>query len=136
MIDKIPIKFIRPWMKYAYRPNKIRIVEKTPANCFRIRFLKKIFPDAKFIFLVRRGEDVVSSLMEGWKFWSNLQGKEWKYGNWHYIVPPNWQTMTDKSLQEICAFQWTQSNLTAWNTLNDACRDQFTIIRHEDLMAE
>src|ERR1700730_12334694 len=29
----------------------IRIVEKTPDNCFRIQMLERIFPDAQFIYV-------------------------------------------------------------------------------------
>lgn len=38
------------------------VVEKMPWNVFKAEALSKIFPDAKFIFIVRPGNEVVSSI--------------------------------------------------------------------------
>ena len=43
------------------------IVEKTCANSVRVGFVKNIFPDAKFIFIVRDGRDVIASSMLRWE---------------------------------------------------------------------
>jgi len=43
------------------------IVEKTCANSLRVDFVRSIFPDAKLIFLVRDGIDVVASAMLRWQ---------------------------------------------------------------------
>jgi hypothetical protein len=108
-------------------------VEKTPANSLRIPLLRSVFPDARFVFLVRRGEDVVSSLMEGWKNWSNT-GAVWRYTKWHYLVPPGWQEYRERRLEEICAFQWISSTTQAWQDLNAGPAD-FLLVRHEEIMA-
>lgn len=42
-----------------------RVVDKYPELIFRVSFVKKIFPDAKFLFLVRNGWDTCHSI-EGW----------------------------------------------------------------------
>lgn len=119
-----------------YRRPPVRLVEKTPANTLRIPFLDHLFPDAKFLFLVRRGEDVVSSLMEGWKNWSKTGRNEWHYGRWHYLVPPGWQEQVRKPLQEICAFQWMESTRLAWADLSRLRPGRFLLLRHEDLMKD
>ena len=43
-----------------------RIVDKTPPNIFRIDFLAKLYPDAKFIYLTRDGNDNINSLISAW----------------------------------------------------------------------
>jgi len=43
-----------------------RFMEKTPTNCFRIPFVYKIFPDARFVHLVRDGRDVALSAYRKW----------------------------------------------------------------------
>ena len=48
-----------------------RFLNKNTRNCRRIRFLNKVFPDAKFIHIVRDGRAVVASLINV-KFWKNL----------------------------------------------------------------
>lgn len=47
-----------------------RIVDKYPELIFRVPFVKEIFPDAKFLFLVRNGWDTCSSIAN----WSQRAG--------------------------------------------------------------
>ena len=47
-----------------------RLVDKYPELIFRIPFIKEIFPDAKFLFLVRNGWDTCSSIAK----WSQGSG--------------------------------------------------------------
>jgi hypothetical protein len=49
---------------YAERQNKRIVLEKTPSNVWYFRDLATLFPDAKFIHLVRDGRDVVCSHLE------------------------------------------------------------------------
>ena len=44
----------------------VRLLEKTPKNALRIPFLDRLFPDALYIFLVRRARDNISSMMDAW----------------------------------------------------------------------
>ena len=136
LLRHVPLKAMQRPLGHLYKRAPLRLVEKTPANSLRIPYLAKMFPDAKFIFLVRRGEDVVSSLMEGWKRWSQCEDKEWRYNRWHYLVPPEWQAWRDKRLEEICAFQYVESNRIAWQDLEACAAERTYSIRHEDLMAD
>jgi len=43
------------------------LLEKTCANSLRVEFVNTVLPEAKFIFLVRDGRDVVSSAIKRWK---------------------------------------------------------------------
>lgn len=47
-----------------------RVVDKYPEHIFRIPFVREIFPDAKFVFLVRNGWDVCYSINK----WSTRKG--------------------------------------------------------------
>ena len=51
-----------------------RVVDKYPELIFRISFVRAIFPDAKFLFLVRNGWDTCHSI----KRWSKCLGVEIK----------------------------------------------------------
>lgn len=44
-------------------PARGLVVEKSPSNVFRLAWLRAIFPDCKFINLVRDGREVVASIM-------------------------------------------------------------------------
>lgn len=135
LLSGIPRKLLQRPLGKLYKPGRIRLVEKTPANSLRIPLLHSVFPDAKFLFLVRRGEDVVSSLMEGWKNWSKAVDNNWRFGKWHYLVPRGWQRYRECTLQEICAFQWAEATRTAWQDLNRLAGADFMLLKHEDLMA-
>lgn len=47
------------------------IIEKTAANCFRLEAIRKIFPEAKFIHILRDGRDVALSIKK--KYNGNIQ---------------------------------------------------------------
>ncbi len=47
------------------------IIEKTAANCFRLDAIRKIFPEAKFIHILRDGRDVALSIKK--KYNGNIQ---------------------------------------------------------------
>lgn len=137
LLGMIPPKLLQRPLGVLWKRPPIRLVEKTPANALRIPMLARVFPDALFLFIVRRGEDVVSSLMEGWKNWSGTEGREaWRYSKWHYLVPPGWQEWTGRPLEDICTFQWTSSTETAKQDLDRWAPDRYLELRHEDLIAD
>jgi hypothetical protein len=131
----IPSKLLQRPVGRLYKRRPLRLVEKTPANSLRVPLLCALFPDARFIFLVRRAEDVISSLMEGWKYWSGTGSGEWRYGGWHYLAPPGWQGWTGRSLEEICAMQWVEATRTAWTDLERHRPGRYLLVRHEDALA-
>ena len=47
---------------YLQNSNKTIFVEKTPPNCLRLPYINRIFPNAKYIHIVRNGCDVVKSI--------------------------------------------------------------------------
>lgn len=42
------------------------VVEKTCANSLRVAFVHEVFPDARFVYIVRDGRDVVASAIKRW----------------------------------------------------------------------
>ena len=75
--DEIPVenvtpaisKFIRnQFLKFWQTVGKPQfIVEKTCANSLRVPFVKEIFPEARFIHLIRNGYDVAASAEKRWQ---------------------------------------------------------------------
>lgn len=43
------------------------LLEKTPANCLRVPYIRAAFPQARFIHLLRHGGDVTRSAAKEWK---------------------------------------------------------------------
>lgn len=123
-----------------------RIVEKTPRNCFRVGFMHKLFPDAKFIFISRNGKTNVSSLIEGWKrnasrlnhkrfpdLKDSFEMSNFDYKKWEYVLPPGWKEFYGKTLEETCAHQWVQSNKYALEDLAQVPAENVYKIKYEDL---
>ena len=57
-------KFISQWKRQG-KPKYL--VEKTCANSLRVSFIASIFPEAKFLYLVRNGNDVAASASKRWR---------------------------------------------------------------------
>lgn len=75
------------------------LVVKTNANSLRIPFLKKLFPDSKFIHIIRDGRDVICSLMNAPSGFL-----------WSYIKPPGWKEKKKQYKGYLrCAWQWKET---------------------------
>ncbi len=71
-----------------------RLVDKYPELVFRVPFVQKIFPDAKFIFLVRNGWDTCQSIDN----WSKRLGTDVKDDthDWWGVNNRKWHLMVDQ----------------------------------------
>jgi hypothetical protein len=63
--DEVRLRARRLFGAYLRAVASQRVVDKYPELIFRVPFVKTIFPDARFIFLVRNGWDTCRSI-EGW----------------------------------------------------------------------
>lgn len=50
--------------QFVRKHGKVRLLEKSPSNALRPEFVHKVFPDARFIHVVRHGLDSVLSLRQ------------------------------------------------------------------------
>jgi sulfotransferase family protein len=73
------VRFIRQAFQKLWRQSgKPRfVVEKTCANSLRVEFVDAILPEAKFIYIVRDGFDVVASAGKRWQ--GDLELPAWPY---------------------------------------------------------
>lgn len=118
--------------------SKLRILEKTPKNALRIPFLEKLFPDARYVFLYRDPREAISSIMEswrngGWVTYPKLPG--WA-GPWSFLLPPDWQTLNDKPLAEIAAFQWMSANQHIMDDLLAIDSSRWMTLDYADFLAD
>ncbi len=97
----------------------IRIVEKTPDNCFRIQGLLRVFPDAQFLYVVRDPRGSIASIHRGWTQEARFQRyqlppgftiKEYDGDGWCFGLPPGWEDLDGCTVMEICAQQWRLYN--------------------------
>lgn len=59
------------------RPGEV-VVEKTVSNTLRVPFVDRVFPDARYVHLIRDGRDVAESAMRQWQ------------------APPDWRALARK----------------------------------------
>jgi hypothetical protein len=121
-----------------------RFVDKTPANCLRVPYLRALFPGATFVFLRRRGPDNVSSLIEGWRARPRfvryrlpepLTGLgELDGARWSFVLVPGWRELRAASLEEICAHQYVECNRAVLDARTSSTAS-WVDLAYEDLVA-
>lgn len=57
----------RRFADVARRARAATVVEKTCANSLRVAFVDRIFPDARYLFILRDGRDAAASATERWR---------------------------------------------------------------------
>jgi hypothetical protein len=74
-----------------------RLVDKYPELLFRIPFVREIFPDARFIFLVRNGWDTCSSIDK----WSARCGEQenGEVHDWWGVDQRKWNIMLEELIE-------------------------------------
>jgi hypothetical protein len=120
------------------------MVHKNTRNTFRIGFIRAVFPNARFVFVFRDGRANVSSLIEGWgferfhTFQVPVPDRVGKKGlrQWAFELPPHWKAWADKSIPEICAFQWCEHNASLLNHRAQLAQKSYIDVRYEDLVAD
>jgi hypothetical protein len=129
----------RAFEKRARSNSATRIVEKTCANSLRVPFVHAVLPDAKFVFIVRDGRDVVASAMRRWQApldliytlrkarfvplgdaplyaagfllnrFHKMRSAEQRLGTWGPRFDGIDEVLVERSLAEVCALQWRRS---------------------------
>ncbi len=60
------VRIVKEYRKYQQKTGKELIVEKTPGHAYHIRLIRNVFPDAKWIHLLRDGRDATLSIHKEW----------------------------------------------------------------------
>lgn len=69
----------RAFYFHLLRKRRRQLVEKTPINSFRIGYLSELFPDARFIHLIRSGAEVARSIARfGPEQWYGIREYKWR----------------------------------------------------------
>jgi hypothetical protein len=57
-------------------------------------------------------------------------------GPWSLLLPPGYERLRDRPLEEIVAFQWRAANETILDDLGQLPRERWTDVRYEDLVRD
>lgn len=82
---------------YSFFVSRSRILDKYPEVLFRVPFVRKIFPDAKFIFLTRNGWDACASITS----WSKRNGevRNGDVHDWWGVNQRKWMLMKSELIK-------------------------------------
>ena len=171
--DEIPVENASPAVKryiqksFKLAKNKYKakvLIEKTCANSLRVPFVDSVIPDARYIFIVRDGVDVVGSAKERWKakldipyilrkvrfvpffdlpvyalryLWSRIFrffSQDKRLAFWGPRFEGVDQLLKDKSLDEVCAIQWQRCVDLSERAFSNMPKDKFIKVRYEDFV--
>ena len=124
VVEMAPFVLPRAWTAATpTEASRTTVVATTPRNAFRLPLLARAFPNARVrvIHLTRNPAASINGLRDGWLhrgFFScrsdiplSISGYSdrhplWGASWWNYDVPPGWRAWADRSLPEVCGFQW------------------------------
>lgn len=123
--DKLRIK--ATFHLYQIIHVKSRFLNKHPRNSLRIKYIQEIFPDCRFIHVIRNPIAIVESLMRKSQ---ELDRLNYAYGR--FCKPPNWRQYIDKPPEIMHSFQWKE---IVEYIINEAKNlgDVYITLRYEDL---
>lgn len=134
--------------RYFYaHTGKTRFVDKNNQNGLCVPYLHALFPDAHFVFVKRSPGDNINSLIEGWgkpeefATWSSeLKEKvavdNGRYTQWCFFLSNGWRDYLDKSIEEVCAFQYRAINGAILAAKERIPSQQWTEVFYEDLVRD
>lgn len=158
-------KFIKSeFDKFEKSSNAEFVVEKTCANSLKVSFIASIFPNAKYIFLVRDGKDVSTSAKQRWTaslelkyIWKKVKyvplvdmpyyglryfvnrikklfSKEKRLAFWGPLYPGMMSDLKQYSLLEVCAKQWATCVVQSYRDLSVLKPDQVHFMKYEEFV--
>lgn len=134
--DRVKYYIRKKFYSFKKKSKADVIIEKTCANSLRLEFINEIFPDAKYLFIIRDGIDVIDSARFRWKAKINVRyllkksryipitdipyyslnylyhrlyklfSEDNRLAYWGPKLSNMKEITLNKSLVEICALQW------------------------------
>ncbi len=144
-------RFQRLYGAYLRVVRRHRVVDKYPEVIFRVPFVQAVFPDARFIWLLRDGRDTVASIAR----WSSSYRDETRTGrdSWWGRDDRKWLSLVEQvcadqailttdaselrsltSDVDRAAVEWAVSALQGTKLLKSS-PDNIMLLRYEDLTA-
>ena len=125
------IRRLRRWCEwYRQTHGKARFVNKHPRNSVRIGYLRRVFPDARFVHVIRDGRAVVSSIVAQTRSRTRRQSRP--MGG--FCRPPGWRALLRPDLVEQSALQWQAIVRHVWEQ-RPALGPDYCEVRYEELCA-
>jgi len=122
----------------------IRLTEKSVHAGLWPELVEAVFPDVRFVHIVRDPRATIDSITRGWltpgRFETyrppqQLAIPDGSSDAWNFPLPPGWRHYRCSPVRDIAAFQWTAINRRILAYAEDKS-DRFLRIRLEDLVEQ
>lgn len=111
-----------------------RIVDKYPEMIFRTEFLQEIFPDAKFIFLVRNGWDTCASI-EKWSSRLGIYQNDQEH-DWWGLDKRKWYYLVNQLVPEHSDLAPFREEMLSWTKHSDMAAVEWIVTMREGIKLE
>ena len=111
-----------------------RVVDKYPELIFRTPFVKEIFPDAKFLFLVRNGWDTCHSI-EGWSTRLGKQ-KNGEVHDWWGVNNRKWNLLIEQIIPNHEDLAEYAESMRGWTNHVDMAAVEWIVTMREGMRLE
>lgn len=108
-------EFIQNLFKRALKPGHRLIIEKSPSHLERMGLIRRVFPRARFIHVIRDGRDVAASAASAARSWA-----------------PLWKKMPLGRSYSSCAAAWAKT-VAKGRVAGQALGEDYFEIRFEDI---
>lgn len=108
-----------------------RLVDKYPELIFRVPFVRAIFPDARFILLVRNGWDTIQSIDE-WQSWIRRDGGAVK-DDWWGVNRRKWSLLVEQLVPEHADLAPHSRVMIGWNSQTAMAAVEWIVAMREGL---
>lgn len=119
---------------------RVRMLEKTPKNALRMRFLRQVFPEARFVFLHRDARQTLSSMIDAWRSarfrtYPRLPGWQGELA-WSLLLVPGWRELVGKPLQDVVRVQWERTLNAILDELEQVPRERWIALDYGDFLRQ
>lgn len=119
---------------------RVRMLEKTPKNALRIRFLQSVFPEARFVFLYRDVRETLGSMIDAWqsgrfKTYPGLPGWPGQQP-WSLLLVPGWRELIAQPLHQVVRAQWERTLNHILDQLETLPRERWTALDYTDFLKD
>lgn len=108
-----------------------RVVDKYPEMIFRTPFVQEIFPDAKFVFIVRNGWDTCHSISH-WSDRLGIDSNEYTH-DWWGVNRRKWNLLLDQIIPDHQDLAPYSEDMRTWTNQRDMAAVEWIVSMREGI---